>query len=73
MMRSKCSALIPGDSVDRAMELFVAENLLELPVVGYPTRRTLIGTVRRSAIAGAYLQHVQGMSTVEGNTESISS
>ena len=69
VMRAKCSTLLPTDSVDRAMELFVVENLLELPVVGDPATRTLTATVRRAAIAGAYLQHVQGMSAAEGVAE----
>jgi CBS-domain-containing membrane protein len=42
--------------------LFVEHDLLALPVVGNLAERRVVGMVRRSDIAGAYLRHVHGKS-----------
>jgi chloride channel protein, CIC family len=52
--------LTPDDPLERAIELFVENDLLVLPVVTSLQERRLIGLVRRSDIAGTYLRYVQG-------------
>lgn len=59
MMRSDVAPLRSEDSLDRAIELFVENDLQELPVVEDGSRR-VVGIVSRSVIAGTYLRHVQG-------------
>src|SRR5262249_45155445 len=53
--------LTPDDPLDVAIELFVENDLLALPVVVSRTDRRLVGMVRRSCNVGAYLRHVQGV------------
>ncbi len=60
LMRSDIVPLQPGDQLDRALELFVENDLFALPVVNDLQRRRLIGMVRRFEIASAYLKHVHG-------------
>jgi CIC family chloride channel protein len=60
LMRPDVEPLNPDDQLDRAMELFVEQDLLALPVVDDPKERRVIGLVRRSDVAQAYLRHVQG-------------
>lgn len=61
LMRSTSAVpLTLHDPIDKAMELFAVHNLLELPVVDGSETAQLLGTVRRSDIAGAYLRRVQG-------------
>jgi predicted transcriptional regulator len=60
LMRSDVLPLQLNDSVDRAMELFVENDLLELPVVDESTQNRVIGVVSRSEISSTYLRHVQG-------------
>jgi CIC family chloride channel protein len=59
MMRSDVVPLRSEDSLDRAIELFVENDLQELPVVDGDARQ-VVGIVSRSVIAGTYLRHVQG-------------
>lgn len=53
--------LVPDDELDQAMELFVAEDLLALPVVNDRSQRRLIGMARRSTIARGYLSQIRGI------------
>ena len=60
LMWSDVQPLTPDDTLDRALELFVENDLLALPVVDDLKNRRLVGVVRRFEIASAYLQHVHG-------------
>ena len=60
LMRAGVEPLIPDDRLDQAMELFVEQDLLALPVVDDHKERHVIGLVRRSDVAQAYLRKVQG-------------
>jgi CIC family chloride channel protein len=60
LMREDVVPLAMDDSLDRAQELFVDNDLLALPVVDDLERRRVLAVVRRHEIAGAYLQHVHG-------------
>lgn len=62
LMRSDIRPLTPDDTLDRALELFVENDLLALPVVNDLDRRQVVGMVRRFEIASAYLRHVHGPS-----------
>jgi CIC family chloride channel protein len=62
LMRSEVDPLTPEDRLDRAMELFVEQDLLALPVVNDVKQRAVVATARRADIAQAYLRHVQGQS-----------
>jgi CBS-domain-containing membrane protein len=42
------------------MELFVEQDLLALPVVDDPKERRVVGVVRRSDLAQAYLRKLHG-------------
>jgi chloride channel protein, CIC family len=61
LMRSDVVPLHPGDPLDYALELFVENNLLELPVVDESPRKRVIGIVKRADVSGTYLRHVHGM------------
>jgi len=65
LMQSHVEPLTPDDSLDRAQELFVENDLLTLPVVDDLQRRRVIGMARRSDIAGAYLRRLHGPSAAE--------
>jgi CIC family chloride channel protein len=60
LMRSDIRPLTPNDTLDRALELFIENDLLALPVVDDLQRRRVIGVVRRFEIANAYLRHIHG-------------
>ena len=60
LMRTDVVPLQPRDQLDRALELFVENDLFALPVVNDLQRRRLIGMVRRFEIASAYLKHMHG-------------
>jgi CBS-domain-containing membrane protein len=60
LMRGDVTPLQLDDRLDRAQELFVENDLLALPVVDNLTDRRVVGIVKRSDIAGAYLRHVHG-------------
>jgi CBS-domain-containing membrane protein len=53
--------LHPGDRLDHALELFVENNLLELPVVDDTPGQQVIGIVKRADVSSTYLRHVHGM------------
>ena len=59
-MRSDIRPLTPLDSIERAVELFVENDLPELPVVNNQPDKKLLGMVRRTDLARAYLQRVHG-------------
>ena len=52
--------LQPDDQLDRALELFVENDLLALPIVNDLEEMKVIGIARRFDIASAYLKHVHG-------------
>jgi CIC family chloride channel protein len=60
LMRSDVTPLSPGDSIDHALELFVENDLPELPVVDEKGR--VVGVVSRAEISRTYLRHVHGAS-----------
>jgi CIC family chloride channel protein len=60
LMRADVRPLQPDDSLDRAQELFVENDLPALPVVENLQTRKLVGMLRRHQIASAYLQRIQG-------------
>jgi CIC family chloride channel protein len=59
LMRTDVAPLRLEDPVEHAMELFAESDLLVLPVIDGPEPR-VVGVVKRSGIAGAYLRRVQG-------------
>jgi CIC family chloride channel protein len=61
LMRSDVTPLQPGDRLDRALELFVENDILALPVVDNTRGKHVLGIVKRSDIASTYLRHVHGM------------
>jgi CIC family chloride channel protein len=60
LMRSDIRPLTVDDTLDRALELFVENDLLALPVVNDLKARNVVGIVRRFEIASAYLRHIHG-------------
>jgi CIC family chloride channel protein len=62
LMHVRIQPLRPEDQLDRALELFVENDLLALPIVNDMEQRKVIGMVRRYEIASTYLRHVQGRS-----------
>ena len=60
LMRTDVQPLTPEDTLDRALELFVENDLLTLPVVTSLDERRVIGMVSRFDISSAYLRHVHG-------------
>lgn len=60
LMRTDIRPLTPDQTLDRALELFIENDSLALPVVNNAEERKVIGTVRRFEIASAYLRHIHG-------------
>jgi CIC family chloride channel protein len=60
LMRSDVTPLRPEDRLDRALELFVENDLLALPVVDGSPEQCVVGIAKRSDISGTYLRHVHG-------------
>jgi CIC family chloride channel protein len=60
LMRGDVIPLRPEDRIDRALELFVENDLLALPVVDNGKDKRVIGIVKRFDIASAYLRYVHG-------------
>jgi len=58
LMRTGIRPLTPDDTLDRALELFVENDLLVLPVVSDLKQRRVIAMVRRFEISGAYVRHL---------------
>ncbi len=65
MMLSQMQPLTPDDTLDRAQELFIENDLLALPVVNNLEQRQVVGIVRRFEIASAYLRHIHGPTRLE--------
>ncbi len=60
LMRTDVTPLDPEDRLDRALELFVENDLPALPVVSSKDSQKVIGLVKRYDVASAYLRQVQG-------------
>jgi len=58
LMRGDITPLKADDRLDRALELFVENDLPVLPVVGEGADGHVLGIVRRTDISTAYLRHV---------------
>src|SRR5208283_3477251 len=65
LMRTDVVPLKPEDRLDHALELFVENDLLELPVVD-PSNKVL-AIVKRADISGIYLRHVHGVTGARNN------
>lgn len=66
LMRMDVRPLTTNDTLDRALELFVENDLLTLPVVDDLKQKRIVGMVRRHEIASAYLRRVHGPPSSEG-------
>lgn len=60
MMRTDVRPLQLEDQLDHALEFFVENDLLALPIVDNETHRQVVGTLRRFEIASAYIKYVHG-------------
>ncbi len=58
LMLADVDPLTPDDPLDRAMELFVENDLLALPVVDNLKDKKVIGLMRRADLASAYMRLV---------------
>jgi CIC family chloride channel protein len=65
LMRTDVRPLTPDDTLDRALELFVENDLLVLPVVDDLEHRRVAGMVHRHEISSVYLRRVQGPARTE--------
>ena len=61
LMRSDVRPLTPDDTLDRALELFVENDVASLPIVDNAAGRQVLGMIRRQEIAGDYLRYVHGV------------
>jgi CIC family chloride channel protein len=61
LMRTDVTPLRPTDRLDRAVELFVENDLLVLPVVEECPEPRVIGLVKRADISSTYVRHVHGV------------
>jgi CIC family chloride channel protein len=71
LMRPMDHPLLPSDRLDEALEAFVENDLLAMPVVNNEKERKLLGTVKRSQISEEYLRRVQGQSLHDRSDSSI--
>jgi chloride channel protein, CIC family len=69
LMRSDVTPLRPGDRLDKALELFVEDDLLALPVVDGLSEQRVVGIAKRSDISGTYLRHVHGTVSQQGELD----
>lgn len=60
LMTTSIEPLTPSEGLDEAMQLFVANNLLALPVVDDRQSKRLLGMIERGAVASAYLKQLHG-------------
>ncbi len=60
LMSTDVHPLQPDDPLDRAMELFVENDLLVLPVVDDLRQQHVLGMVRRFDISSAYVRRLHG-------------
>jgi CIC family chloride channel protein len=65
LTRSDVTPLIPEDRLDRAVELFVENDLLALPVVNNHSDRIVRGMVKRYDVSGAYVRHLHKPDTTK--------
>jgi CIC family chloride channel protein len=65
LTRGNVTPLRPDQRLDTAMELFVENDLLALPVVD-PDTGQLLGMVRRSEVAQTYLRELHGPQAAKG-------
>jgi CIC family chloride channel protein len=66
LMRTDITPLHADERLDRALELFVENDLVALPVVDGTPERRVIGIVKRTDVASTYLRHVHGDSSKAG-------
>jgi CIC family chloride channel protein len=71
LMRTDVDPLHLQDRIDRALELFVENDLTALPVVDGSPDHKVLGVVKRSDISNAYLQHVHGVFEETGSRGAI--
>ena len=64
LMRSDVEPLTPLDTLDRALELFVQNDLLTLPVVTSLADRLVVGTMSRFDISSGICVMCMGLRTV---------
>jgi CBS domain-containing protein len=57
--------LQPRDRLDRALELFVENNVLALPVVNSLGTNLVLGIVKRADVSTTYLRYVHSVMTPE--------
>jgi CIC family chloride channel protein len=62
LMRSDITPLQLDDRLDRAIELFVENDLVALPVVDNAADRRVVAVVKRSDVSNTYLRYVHGVS-----------
>jgi chloride channel protein, CIC family len=60
LMCTDVRPLVPQDTLDRALELFIENDLLSLPIVDDLRQRAVLGMVRRQEIGSAYVRHLHG-------------
>jgi CIC family chloride channel protein len=65
LMRGNVKPLTPELTLEEAVELFAENDLPELPVVTTDRDRTLVGMVRRTDIAKAYLRRVHAPRAID--------
>jgi len=63
LMRTDIRPLTADDTLDHALELFVENDLLALPVVDDLRQRHVVGMVRRHEIAAVYVRRVHAPAT----------
>jgi CIC family chloride channel protein len=61
-MRSDVQPLQPDDQLDLGMQLFAENDLMVLPVVDGTPQNRVVGLIRRSDLARAYLEKLHGQS-----------
>lgn len=65
LMRTGIHPLTPDDTLDHALELFVENDLLALPVVNDLKRQQVVAMARRYEISGAYVRRVHAPPSIE--------
>ncbi len=61
LMRDDVTPLQPEDRLDQAMELFIENDVLALPVVDNVASKHVLGLVKRADVSSTYLRRVQGV------------
>ena len=60
LMRDDAPTLVPDDTIDHALELFIAHDRAALALVAPGPERRLLGLVRRAELSATYLHRLQG-------------